>query len=164
MTDAERISREKFYGNLVWVLDGSGFKNNFNIYHLLPHPKSELAKDVVWFKGARKMQGAARGIFWRLSENPESTKTEFHGAWMHGIHEIEDEVNSAYSGHHQYDWVRPRRTWAEAECPVYIDFGDEGLVRLEIYDESGLPCIRRISKRKFLHDAMTEISGKAICG
>jgi hypothetical protein len=45
---------------------------------------------------------------------------------------------------------------------VYIDFGDEGLVRLEIYDESGLSCVRRISKRKFLHDVMVETSARAI--
>lgn len=162
MTDAERISREQFYGNLVWVIDGSTFKDNFDIFHLLPNPNSELAQDIAWFKGTRKMQGAARGIFWRLSEHPESTKTKVGAVYMHFMYEIEDAVNSAYYGHHQYDWVRPRRTWLEAECPVYIDFGGDGLIRLEIYDESGLPCIRRISKLKFIHDAMTETSATAI--
>lgn len=162
MTDSERISREQFYGNLVWIIDGSGFRDNFDILHLLPDPLSSLASDLVWFKGTRKMKGAARGLFWRLSENTESSRKEFKGAFIHGIHEIESEVNNAYRGHHQYDWVRPRKTWLEAECPVYIDFGDEHLIRLEIYDESGLPCIRYTSKRKFLHDAMTETSARAI--
>jgi hypothetical protein len=162
MTDSERISREQFYGNLVWVIDGRSFRNNFDIFHLLPNPNSELAQDIIWFKGTRKMQGAARGIFWRLSESPESTKTKRGAVEMHFMYEIEDEVNSAYCGHHQYDWVRPRGTWLEAECPVYIDFGDEYLVRLEVYDESGLPCIRLISKMKFLNDAMAETSAKAI--
>jgi len=162
MTDVERISREQFYGNLVWVIDGRGFEKNFDILHLLPDPDSDLASDLVWFKGTRRMQGAACGLFWRLSENPQNTRKEFNGAWMHGILEIEDEVNHAYCGHHQYDWVWPRRTWLEAECPVYLDFGDDHLVRLEVYDESGLPCVRLISKRKFVHDAMTETSVKAI--
>jgi len=39
MTDAERLSREYFYKNLVWVLDGREFRHNFDIYHPLPHPR-----------------------------------------------------------------------------------------------------------------------------
>ncbi len=162
MTDAERSAREEFYGNLIWVVDGRCFRKNFDIYHLLPDPASDLARDLVWFKATRPMQGAAHGLFWRLSENPGSSKTTNNGVWIHGIGDIEDEVNAAYRGHHQYDWVRPRKTWLDATCPVYIDFGDEGLVRLEIYDESGLTCVRRISKRKFLHDVMVETLARAI--
>ena len=59
--------------------------------------------------------------------------------------------------------MRPRRTWLDAACPVYIDFGDEALVKLEIYDdETRLPCIRYVSKRKFLHDAMVETDARAV--
>jgi competence protein CoiA len=41
MTDAERLSRELFYKNLVWVIDGRSFKSNFDCYHLLPNPASD---------------------------------------------------------------------------------------------------------------------------
>lgn len=164
MTDSERLSRESFYGNLVWVIDGRRFRHNFDIYHLLPDPSSPVAADLVWSKASRPMQGAARGIFYRLSEglveDPTLTKATFlrRGGLsrVYSIREIEDEVNAAYCGHHQYDWVRPRRTWLDATCPVYIDFGDECLIKLDIYDETGLPCIRRVAKRKFIHDAMHE--------
>lgn len=71
-------------------------------------------------------------------------------------------MNAAYRGHHQYDWVRPHQTWLDATCPVYIDLGDEYLARLETYDESGLPCVRLVAKRKFVHDVMTETSARAI--
>jgi competence protein CoiA len=171
MTDAERLSRESFYGNLVWVVDGSIFRENFEIYHLLPDPASELARDLIWLKAARTHRGAAQGIFFRLSEMteyPDATKANWreghlHGMHeLHGIHEIEEQVNQTYRGHHQYDWIRPRRTWLDATCPVYIDIGDDLLARLETYDETGLPCIRLISKRKFVHDAMTEKTAKAI--
>jgi competence protein CoiA len=70
--------------------------------------------------------------------------------------EIKAAVDQAYNGYHQYDWVRPRLTWLDAKCPVYIDFGTELLVKLEVYDESGLNCVRYVAKRKFIHDAMTE--------
>lgn len=114
------------------------------------------------------MQGAARGLFFRLSEGqaeyPDETitKATMRGGFYHGIHEIEADVTQAYRGHHQYDWVRPRRTWLDAACPVYIDFGDDRLVRLETYDEPGLRCIRFVSKRKFVHDVMVETDSRAI--
>jgi hypothetical protein len=81
---------------------------------------------------------------------------------MHGIHEIEAEVNQAYKGHHQYDWVKPRRTWLDATFPVYIDLGDDLLARLETYDESGLLCVYLVAKQKLIHDAMTERLATAI--
>jgi competence protein CoiA len=166
MTDAERLSREAFYQNLIWIVDGRDFRRNFDIYHLLPHPASELAQDLVWIKATRPMKGAARGIFFRLSEglqdDPEATKATLRHGWMHGIHEIEAEVNQAYRGHHQYDWVKPRRTWLDATCPVYIDLGDDLLARLETYDESGLPCVYLVAKQKLVHDAMTEKLATAI--
>ncbi|MGO7866166.1 CoiA-like domain protein (plasmid) [Rhizobium ruizarguesonis] len=166
MTDAERLSRESFYGNLVWVIDGRGFRDNFDIYHLLPDPTSDLAQDLVWSKARRHMNGSNRGLFFRPSENqdhqPGATKATLKDGWVHGIHEIEDQVNTSYRGHHQYDWVRPRKTWLDATCPVYIDFGGDSLMRLEIYDETGLRCIRMIAKRKFVHDVMVETSARAI--
>ncbi len=166
MTDAERISREEFYGNLVWVIDGRGFVENFDIYHCLPDPASEVAKDLIWLKAERTAQAAARGLYLRLSEclkdDPSATRANAHGGWIHSIHEIQDQVNQAYRGHHQYDWVRPRRTWLEVACPVYLDFGTESLARLETYDDSGLPCVRLVAKRKFVHDVMVERSATAI--
>jgi competence protein CoiA len=166
MTDTERLARELFYGNLVWVIDGSTFRQNFDIYHLLPDPTSALAQDIVWMKATRQMGGTTRGIFLRLSENleeyPEATKATLRGGWVHGIHEIEESVNQAYRGHHQYDWVRPRRTWLDATCPVYVDLGDDFLARLETYDESGLQCVRLVSKRKFVHDTITETTANTI--
>ncbi len=166
MTDAERLSREAFYKNLVWVIDGRSFRHNFDIYHLLPDPSSAVAQDLIWMKAARAAKGAARGLFHRLSEcrqeDPDVTRANVRGGWIHGLQDIEDEVNAAYRGHHQYDWVRPRRTWLDATCPVYIDFRDESLVRLETYDDYGLPCVRLVAKRKFLHDTMVKQHATAI--
>lgn len=160
ITDTERVSREEFYQNLVWVIDGTVFKDNFDIYHMLPDPKSELAQDLVWSKAKRHMDGANAGLFFRLSEAPEedlaATKATLRGGWIHGRYDIEEEVKNSYNGYHQYDWVRPRKTWLDAKSPVYIDFGDEYLVKLDSYDESGLKCIRLVSKRKFVHDVMVE--------
>jgi len=166
MSDQERISREEFYPNLVWVLDGSVFSKNFDIYHMLPAPDSSIAQDIVWATAKRHMSGANGGIFFRLSEareeDPSATKATVRGGWLHSLYDIKDEVELSYCGHHQYDWVRPRKTWLEAKCPVYIDFGKDYLAKLCNYDESGLSCIQLIAKRKFLHDSMHETCAEAI--
>jgi competence protein CoiA len=166
MTDAERLSREKFYGNLVWIVDGRGFRQNFDIYHMLPDPSSELAQDLIWAKATRPMKGAAMGLFFRLSEcrreNPEATRANIRGGILHPLRNIEKQVEQEYRGHHQYDWVRPRRTWLDATCSVYLDLGDEWLARLEQYDETGLPCVRLVAKRKLVHDSMVETTASAI--
>jgi hypothetical protein len=95
-----------------------------------------------------------------LSENVEEylnlAKSEYNFGILHGIDEIKKEVELYYIGHHQYDWVRPRKCWLETSKPVYIDFGNDYLCRLEKYDESNLKCIRLISKRKIVHDLMHE--------
>jgi competence protein CoiA len=160
ITDAERISREEFYKNLVWVVDGSGFRDNFSICHMLPNPDSELAQDLVWMKTGHHKDGANHGMFFRLSEarkdDPEITKATLCSGRIRDINDIKDELKLVYDGHHQYNWIRPRKTWLEASCPVYIDFGNEYLVKLEIYDSSGLECVKLVSKRKFVHDAMVE--------
>lgn len=164
MSDKERISREEFYKNLVWVIDGREFQKNFDIYHALPNPESELAKELIWFKAKRHLNGSNRGIFLKLKEvqedKPEITKANIGekrvGGYMHFMYEIEEELNKNYNGYHQFDWVRPRSTWLEAKCPVYIDFGGAHLVKLETYDETGLKCVRYISKSKFMYDVMHE--------
>ncbi len=164
ITDEERISREKFYKNLIWIIDGKPFKDNFDIYHMLPNPKSEIANDIIWFKARRHRNGSNRGMFFRISEAREDypliQKHQFSSGFLlvtpHSIDEIEKEINENYNGFHQYDWIRPRKTWLEAKCPVYIDFDDEYLYQLRTYDESDLKCIRLISKRKFIHDVTVE--------
>lgn len=153
ITDLERHSRETFYQNMVWILDGSGFKKQFELHHLLPDPDIPEAQDLVWRKAARGLNGANAGIFWRLSENPDH-ETELM-VEVHGAHKVKHLIDT-YRGHQQYSWVKPRRTWLDAQCPVYIDFGDEWLLQLQRYGYNGLECVYRVSKKKFVHDAMTE--------
>jgi competence protein CoiA len=156
MTDEERQAREAFYENLVWIVDGKPFRKNFDLYHLLPDPSSELAKDIVWLKAQRGMNGANAGIFWRRSENSGVQSDSGGLVQIRSYQDIKCEVEASYRGHQQYDWVRPRRTWLEANCPVYLDFGEDWLLRLEYYGKTQLHCAYRIDKRKFVHDVMTE--------
>lgn len=160
MTDAERISRESFYKNLVWIIDGSVFRQNFDIQHPLPPPDSNLAKDLVWVKAKRGMLGTTGGCFFRWSEGYLEKPGSLYR--IHSFNEIKEQIHQEHLDHYQYSWIRPRRTWLDAVCPVFIDLGNDLLAKLEIYDSSGLQCIRLISKKKLVHDAMVEDTAQAI--
>lgn len=153
MTDAERESREAFYQNLVWIVDGSPFREQFDLHHLLPDPDNEEAKDLVWFKAERGLAGPNGGAFWRRSENPDHEPGGM--VQIYGTNRIPKLMQTCV-GHQQFSWVRPRKTWLDARCPVYLDFGDEWLFQLQKYGPNNLPCVYRVAKRKFLHDAVTE--------
>jgi hypothetical protein len=153
MADAERISREMFYKNLVWVLDGSTFRKNFEFHHLLPDPSAEIAHDLKWYQAELNMHGSNHGLFVRRSD-PDGC--------IHGIHEIQDQIDKAYRGHHQYVWKRPHKTWLSAKCPVYIDFGEDQLARLQTYDDTGLLCVFRLSKSRFVRNVMAESDARQI--
>lgn len=74
--------------------------------------------------------------------------------WIHGFDDIQSEIHKCYRGHHQYDWVRPTKTWLEAKAPVYLDFGSDELIQLCVYDCTGLRCIKRVLKRDFIQQSI----------
>ena len=176
MTDEERESRESFYKNLLWILDGRSFQKNFHIGCMLPDPSAEWVRDVVWNQHARSAyQRSANHIqdcipsFWRISdlakEYPGLTKMNIRErlpahtmVLFHSDREVAAEARADYKGHHQFYWTRPRRTWLDAKCPVYIDFGGDVLCRLQAYDETGQMCVYLVAKQKLLHDVMVERS------
>jgi competence protein CoiA len=154
MSDEERISREKFYKNLVWIVNGEKFNKNFDIYHCLPNPDLEIAKDLVWYKSIRSQLGSTSGMFWKRSENPNIEAIPGAMVLAHFLSELKNDTKNSPSDYFQYDWIRPRSTWLEGACPVYMDFGDEYLVLLEKYPhQKSLSCVRLISKKLFIHNA-----------
>ena len=66
MTDKERESRESFYRNLVWILNGRSFRKSFHLGCMLPDPSDEGVEDIVWNQNARS---AYRGL--KANEDPE---------------------------------------------------------------------------------------------
>ena len=179
MTDQELESRETFYRNLVWIVDGRGFRNRFSILGQLPAAGAEICRELVWWPPSPPLppQGPFRqpwkGLapFVRVSDiveaHPGFTKASIRDTgripgdkmilvYSHEYWPLEREVESRYIGHHLFYWTRARKTWLDAACPVYIDFGEEILWQIETYDETGIKCVRPVAKRKLVHDAMVE--------
>ena len=173
MTDRERESREVFYGNLIWIVDGRSFENRFRLGWMLPDPIADEFEDIVWFQQSReairRSMDSTNTVspFWRISEErkqcPDLTKENIGSVLpsgslvlVHNGYEIRDQALANYLGHHQFHWTRPRRTWFDAKCPVYFDLGDEVLRQLAEYDNTLECCVRIVAKRKLIHDAMVE--------
>jgi hypothetical protein len=149
----ELRSREAFYKNLVWVVNGKKFKSGFNIWKApLPDPQCPDFDDVVFMHSQYK---PSCSMFWRKSEHPEALHNKGVMVQIHSAREIEKEINDNYIGHHSFHWVRPHVAWLEAKCPVLIDFGDEILWRIENYKNRFL-CVRAIAREKVIHDIKTE--------
>ena len=132
----ELRAREAFYKRMIWIVDAQPFASQFErSEEPLPHPKSEMCKDI------RFGHGQARA-FWRESEKMEGSAL----VEIHSSREIESEIKANYKGHHFFKWVRPRAVWFEATAPVFLDFGQDELLWMQIYDELGQRCVQRISK------------------
>ena len=72
MPDTERLAREDFYRDLLWIVDGRAFRERFHILHRLPGSDAPIAEDIVWFPPHPNWRGHRTGLFYRLSEIRES--------------------------------------------------------------------------------------------
>ena len=137
MSPEELASREVFYGNMIWIVDGKPFEKQFEILESqLPHPNSDILKERIFY-------APQAAIFCMRAEleNGESMVELFSAK------HIEQQIIADYRGHHFYKWTRPREIWLNATSPVFLDFGTDELVRLTHYNPKTQRCVQRISKR-----------------
>jgi|SRR5690554_3640356 len=142
----ELRSREMFYKNLIWIINGVPFEKDFHILNRLPDPKADLFQDIGFMYGRKDDFGRT---FYRHSENNKNATMVL----LHSITEIENEINQQYIGHHLYDWIRPRSVWQESSCRRFVDFGDNWLWEFQVYDKEGLRCVRKYDKGYFIKRA-----------
>jgi competence protein CoiA len=144
MSVPERNSREGFYGDMVWVINGKNVQSGFRIMDRLPDPLSDFAKDLVFFPGN---PNGHEGTFWRRSENPENPTM----VRIHSLREIKEGIDEHYRGHHLFHWQREKEIWLTAKRPIYFDFGEPTLWHLQVLDEArGIKCVQEVSKIDFL--------------
>lgn len=166
MPPEELQSREKFYGHMIWIVDGQPFASQFELNEYpLPHPKSTLLEDVVFENPTRSILYRSRiPDFHRRSEKKEKVFDDDTAralltnnyklikfidvqlSVMHSSKTIQKEIMADYRGHHFFNWKRSRQAWMEASTPVFFDFGTDKLFRLVRYQNHNW-CVQRISKQ-----------------
>lgn len=143
MNDQELASREAFYGNMVWVVNGSSFFKNVEICAKLPGPENPLSQDMRIYTPQRNSK---EFLYWLVSENePGATMVEVHGS-----HRIQSFVDETHTGHHLFMWKHPRGIWFRSKVPVYFDFGGETLWQLIKFNAGPTFCLRVSSKADFI--------------
>lgn len=151
----ELRSRESFYKNLLWIINGEKFKSRFKIWKApLPDPKCSKFDDVVFM--ASKYESSC-SMYWRKSENPEALSTERAMVRVRSTRDIAGQVGKHYIGHHSFHWTRPHIAWLEAKCPVFIDFGTDILWKLEAY-RNQFHCVKAVSKEVVISNIKNESS------
>jgi len=116
---AELKSREAFYPNLVWVLNGKKFKG-FKILKHLPDVDDPKLTDFEFCHRANltmiRKSDAIFGV-----EKPKVLT--FHHP------ELRDLPLTSY--YYSFCWRHPHRVWYEAKCPIIIDLGGHFLYQLK---------------------------------
>ncbi|UKE57726.1 competence protein CoiA [Xanthomonas translucens] len=166
MTDAERQSREDFYQNMVWIIDGTKFAKKFTIHHILPDPSLEWAKNLDWYPVEHPShRGTSRGMYVKRALVGEDRETHDYSKMglIFFLSKNQKMFEEAYIGHHQYSWLRPHSTWLAATRPVYIDFGDDFVCRLERYPIGKIPCVRLLSKTEFIAELSSREFATDVC-
>jgi competence protein CoiA len=146
MPVAEMQAREAFYGNMVWIVNGEKFQENFIIFDRLPDPKAKGFEDIVIHIASSSDNGR---VYHKASEYDGSGMVE-----IYNLNLLNELVIQNYTGHHRVHWKNPRSVWFSAQAPVLFDFGDENLWRLmPYYPSSQFYCVKKYDKANFIKRA-----------
>jgi competence protein CoiA len=149
MSLAEMYSRENFYGQMLWIVNGARFENNFHILAKLPDPKVDWVSDFVFSPMSHTYRDAAkRLVCWRKSENPNYKPGDL--VLVYNDRSLYEMVEKNYIGHHLFDWVKPRTVWYSATKRVFFDFDTTYLWELKFYSEQDFLCIQAIQKQDLI--------------
>jgi hypothetical protein len=116
---AELESREAFYPNLVWVLNGKKFKG-FKILKHLPDVDDPKLADFEFCNRAHLTMIRKSEAIMGLAQPKVLT---FHHPELRAI--------SLTSHYYSFCWRHPHRVWYAAKCPIIIDLGGHFLYQLK---------------------------------
>ncbi|MBW4449175.1 MAG: hypothetical protein KME38_20525 [Spirirestis rafaelensis WJT71-NPBG6] len=151
INEDELRSRENFYGNMIWIINGEKFKNNFHISEKLPRPNLNFFEDIIFHPGGITYHKESDDP--KYYEDIKSAKRYFHMIEAHFMSDIKEEIENNYIGHHLFDCKHKRGAWFNATKPVFIDFGDNHLWLLEKYykeEYKSLWSVQKISKDELI--------------
>lgn len=138
-------SRCKFYKNLIWVIDGTGFEKNFSIGEAIPDPSDPILKEFDF-----SIKSFLGEVFFKKSDLEYSG-----GSYCRSYTTYNDELKDLRTSniHFSFTWPRPRINWLSKAATVFIDFGTEWLYWLK-HREQVLDTfwyLHRVSKVNFIN-------------
>lgn len=132
MTIEEMQSRERFYEDMVWVVNARLFRDSLAVHvQPLPPPEAAMLSDVMFASTCLSSERPCFAFFRPSTFIPDLELQE-----LFPVNNIRSEIEQAYCGHHPITWRRPREVWLEATKPVILDTG-RTLLELVRYDNHG---------------------------
>jgi hypothetical protein len=146
MNENELVSREQFYKNMIWVVNGTSFKKHFTIFPFnLPPPNSPLADDLYIFRPPYIFTNSSGTsymgpIIAKKSEIERDSGKGYRIVYslylgrdgrLDTSEEFQKEIDTIHDGHYHFTWKNQRKVWYKATKPVFIDFGDHYVVLLQ---------------------------------
>jgi hypothetical protein len=116
---AELRSREVFYPNLIWVVNGTKFKG-FKVLKHLPDV-DDIKLSEFEFSHTSNLTMVRKSEV--LSGNPKPRVMTFHHPELRTI--------PLTAHYYSFRWLHPHRVWYEAKCPIIIDLGGYFLYQLK---------------------------------
>lgn len=119
ITLAELQSREAFYPNLIWLVNGEKFKG-FKVLKHLPDVDDPKLADFEFCHRANLTMVRKTDVLMGLEKPKVLT---FHHPELR---------NLPLTPHYfSFRWSNPHRVWYEAKCPIIIDLGGYFLYQLK---------------------------------
>lgn len=138
---SELESRNKFYQDLVWVVNAGRFKG-FQFTCAIPDPESPLLQEFEFFPSKHP-------VLYRKSDFGKE------GSTMMQIFSLNSpELNHIPPSpiHWLYEWKHPHAGWFRSAAPVYFDFGHEFLYLLKMREQLARPFyyFHILNKKEFI--------------
>lgn len=151
------IARESFYQKMIWVINGEGFKDNFQLFDKDYYQNWKLHSEVVpdfhhqslhkpikalLVLGSNIKQPAAREVLikqkfihlpqedWYVYDLGDQLNSFAAEARLEGgiLKLYREQRTESTRKEIIYNWHRPRVSWLDSKAPVFIDFNDDYLV------------------------------------
>lgn len=137
ISPSEIKSREAFYGEMMWIVNGMTFGSDFSGLAKIPNPESDFGKRFILFSES-----------WRGMRPPEPS----FGVYDHDLRNadaLSKGIEENFVGHFRCKWTK-RRQWLSATKPVLLDFEGEYLWQLQEFKDLALLCVKRVPKNEFI--------------
>lgn len=115
----ELHSREAFYPNLIWVVNGAKFKG-FKVLKHLPDV-DDLRLSAYEFSHTANLTMVRKSDVLLGVDKPK----------VMTFHHPELRTIPLTSYYYSFRWLHPHRVWYEAKCPIMIDLGGYFLYQLK---------------------------------
>lgn len=135
----ELFSREAFYPNLIWVLNGKKF-GGFRILKHLPDVDDPKLQDYE-FRHTDHLSMVRKAD---LTQGTKPKALNFHHPEIRNV--------ALSSSYYSFCWKRPHRVWLKAKAPIFVDLGGHFIYQIKQRRQlSGdYPYLHMVSRKSFI--------------